>query len=87
MLLEKLGNDFIFILNLFFQMLDFPLLRIPLSDGRSFSLQGKGPVFEELLLPTVKQIDINLIFLTQIRDRHPLDEVSPDEFHFLPGSK
>ena len=51
--------------------------------GLRLSLEGRGAVLKELLLPQVELSRLNAMPVAQLRDRHPIDQVLFDDGHFL----
>src|SRR5579863_4166765 len=54
-----------------------------LAAGTLLSLKSSRSVLEELLLPTIEHCRPQAQFLTQIRDRHLVQKVPPQDGYFL----
>jgi hypothetical protein len=67
---HDLRNDFILLRQLRFQLLD-PLLHSPPLARRLF-LKGRRAPFKKTLLPTIKNIRVQTLLVTQIRDCYSL---------------
>src|SRR5271165_4211936 len=59
------------------------LLLLHLAVGTLLSLKGSRSVLEELLLPAVEHRRPQAQFLTQVRDRNPVQKVAPQNGHLL----
>src|SRR5580698_432521 len=84
MLGHQLGQHLVLVLDLLFQKLDALLFRGMILAA--FALEGGSPVLEELFLPTIKHRWLEPILLAEIRDRNLVEQVPPQNDHFLfPG--
>ena len=81
MLLQQLGKHLVFPMQFLFKLMDslfFYFLGV-------FVLSGKGSCsfFEELLLPTVQYIRLQLVFVAKIRYRFSANQVALEDDYFL----
>jgi hypothetical protein len=86
MLFEQLRDDLVLGLDFGFEQLDLFLLRalLPLVvGGVCLPLEALAGVFEELLLPVVVLGRVDVMFVAQIRDGNPIDQVFPYNRDFL----
>ena len=75
MLLEKFGDDFVFLLKLRFQIVDFFFLAgFTLASSGSL-LEGRFGVVEEDFLPVVDVVGLDPLFIAKVRNRHFIDEI------------
>ena len=81
MLRHQFSQDLIFRLDLLLQIGDSFLFR--LMVGASPLLECRRSVLEKLLLPAVEQGRLQLKFVTQIRDRHSLHQMPPQNGNLL----
>jgi hypothetical protein len=73
---HQFGQDLILGLHLLLQELDPFLLLLDLAGGAFLGLEGGGSVLEELLLPAVEHRRLQALFLTEIGNRHLIQQVS-----------
>ncbi|GAC1627090.1 MAG: hypothetical protein NVS9B13_23900 [Candidatus Acidiferrum sp.] len=72
---HQFRQDLIIALDLLLQIGDpLPLYGMV---GPRFRLNGSRVVLEELLLPPVEARGLKSLFVTQLRDRHPLQQMPP----------
>ena len=86
MFLQELGNDFVFLLQPGFEHFDFREVGIllPFDIGRvQLPLEGGGSVLKKLFLPVVEVDDTHAVLVTDLRDRHLLNQVLPQNHYFL----
>jgi len=86
MLLEQFRDDLVFGLDFGFEQVDLFLLRalLPLLvGGVCLPLKALVGVLEELLLPVVVLRRVYVLFVAQIRDGNPIDQVFPYNRDFL----
>ena len=81
MLSHQFSQHLVLGLNLLFQELD-PLL-FPLMVRPALTLKGGGAILEELFLPTVEHRGLQSMLLTQIRNRHFIQQVPPQNGNLL----
>src|SRR5260370_38095114 len=81
MLRHQLRQDLILCLDLLVQVVD-PFL-LGCMVGPRFRLERSRPVLEELLLPAVEDRGLESLSVTELRDRHLLQEMPPQDGHFL----
>jgi hypothetical protein len=78
---HQLGQDLILCLDLLLQIGN-PLL-LGGMVGPGFRLKGSRVVLEEFLLPAVEDGGLESLFVTQLRDRHLLQQIPPQDSNFL----
>gem|GEM_PF-3791407 len=78
---HQFGQHLIFRLDLLLQELD-PLL-FGLLVRAALALEGSRPVLEELFLPTVEYRWLQSQFITQIGNRHFIQQVPPQDGNLL----
>lgn len=86
MLFEEFGHDFVFGLDFGFEEFDLFLLGIfpPLIvGGVCLPLEALLGVFEELFLPGVILGGVDVMFVAEIGDGNPIDQVFPYNPDFL----
>mgnify|MGYP003477100659 CR=1 FL=1 len=86
MFLQEFGNDFVLLLELRFQYFDFGDVGVllPSDIGRvRLPLKGGRSVLEKLFLPVVEVDDTHAMLVTDLRDRHLLKEMLPQNPDFL----
>ena len=81
MLRHQFGQHFVLRLDLLFQIRDSFLFR--LMVGAASLLKGGGSVLEELLLPAVEYGWLKPRLVTQVRDRHSFQQMSPQNSDLL----
>ena len=75
MLLEKFGDDFVFLLKLRLQIVDFFFLAGFTLASPSSLLEGRFGVVEEDFLPVVDVVGLDPLFIAKVRNRHFIDEI------------
>lgn len=84
MLAQQLGHHLILVPQLGLQEGDPPLLgRLLPARLRSPLLEHHRPLLEQLLLPAVEHRWLKSVLLADLRDRHPLDQMLPQNGHLL----
>jgi len=86
MFLQELGNDFVLLLQPGFEHFDFDLVGIllPFDIGRvGLALKGGRSVLKKHFLPVVEVDDTHAVLVADLRDRHLLNEVLPQNRNFL----
>src|SRR5215831_567675 len=88
MLLHEFGEDFVLALQACLQVGDSSVFGVGIGLA-SFIVggEGGGAVFEEGLLPEVKEIDGNAVFLADLGDGDFFDEVLSEQGDFLFGAE
>jgi hypothetical protein len=86
MLFHEAGDDAVLALQPGFEGVD-PFLAFLLGAGSvtAVLLEGAVAVLEEFLLPEVEGVDADVQFVTDLRDRHVVEQVPLDGRHFLLG--
>src|SRR5215469_10626431 len=80
---HQLSQNLVLGLHLLLQELNPFLLLLHLAVGTLLRLKGSRPVLEELLLPAVKHRRPQAQFFTQVRDRHLVQKMPPQDRYFL----
>jgi hypothetical protein len=84
-LFHQLGQHFVLLLQLAFQESDAPLARLDLPVGTRRRPEGRRPVLKKLLEPSVENHRVELLFVTQSRNRNLVDQVPAQNVHLLLG--
>ena len=81
MLRHQFGQYLVFGLDLFLQLGD-PFLLGGMVEPR-FRLKGSLPILEKLHLPAVQDRGLEAVLVTQLRDRHLLQQMPPQDGDLL----
>lgn len=81
MFLHQFGENFVLGLQLGFQL--FNAFLFGFFSARTSFVESGCPVLEKLLLPAVKNGWLQVVFIAQIRDRNPVNQVSLKNEHLL----
>ena len=81
MLRHQFGQDLVLGLDLLLQIGD--ALLVSGVVGWPFLVEGGRPVLEELLLPAIEDRGLEPLSVTQLRDRHLLQQMPPQDGDFL----
>jgi len=82
MLFHQFGQNLVLSLKFPFQGGD-AFLVAPTARVGAMILEGDGSILEELLQPAVKDRGMETVFLTEVRNRNPLNEVPAQDGDFL----
>ena len=75
MLLEKFGDDFVFLLKFRLQIVDFFFLAGFTLASPGSLLEGRFGVVEEDFLPVVDVVGLDSVFIAKVRNRHLIDQI------------
>jgi hypothetical protein len=88
MFFHEAGDDAVFALQPSFEGVDsFLAFLLGASGVTAVLLEGAVAVLEEFLLPEVEGVDADVQFVTDLRDRHVVEQVPLDGRHFLFGGE
>ena len=85
MLFHELGEHLVLLLQLGFQKGDPLLAGLDLFVGSGRRPEGRDAVLKELLEPAVEDGGVDLMFVTQSRNRNLIDQVPAENGHLLLG--
>src|SRR5512135_2159204 len=84
MFLHEFREDFVLALELLFQEGDPPVFGV--TGASSSGSEGGGGVLEELLLPTVEHCGMDVVLVTEVRNRDAFEEMKPKDGGLLLGT-
>src|SRR5512135_1931313 len=84
MFLHEFREDFVLALELLFQEGDPPIFGV--TGASSSGFEGGGGVLEELLLPAVEHCGMDVVLVTEVRNRDAFEEMKPKDGGLLLGS-
>src|SRR5512135_3712303 len=84
MFLHEFREDFVLALELLFQEGDPPVVGV--TGASSSGFEGGGGVLEELLLPTVEHCGMDVVLVTEVRNRDAFEEMKPKDGGLLLGT-
>src|SRR5512135_2998724 len=84
MFLHEFREDFVLALELLFQEGDPPVFGV--TGASSSGFEGGGGVLEELLLPTVEHCGMDVVLVTEVRNRDAFEEMKPKDGGLLLGT-
>src|SRR5512135_3174544 len=84
MFLHEFREDFVLALELLFQEGDPPVFGV--TGASSSGFEGGGGVLEELLLPAVEHCGMDVVLVTEVRNRDAFEEMKPKDGGLLLGT-